>query len=99
MTAQQDAGAAHRRVVGVERDVRRPGEELLDRDTRFEACEWRADAEVEAAAEREVGAVAFFLRARGSIRRGPVGSGPQHNTRLLAGMSASPRRASAGVHR
>ena len=81
MTAEEDARPAHGRVVGIERDAGRPGEESLDRDAGLEAGEWRAYAEVKTATEGEVGstsgAVDVLMRARGPFGRRPVGSRPE----------------------
>ena len=73
MTAEEDAGPAHGRMIGVERNTECLGEESLDRNAGLEAGKRRADAEVKTATEREVG----FSRARGLLRRWSVGSSPE----------------------
>ena len=71
VTAEEDAGPSYRQPVGIERYGRCLGEESLDRDARLEAGKRRTDAEVEAAAEREVGSKLGFgqglMRAPGLL--------------------------------
>ena len=73
MTAEEDAGPAHGRMVGVERDAGCLGEESLNRNAGLQTGKRRADAEVKTTTEREVGstagAVEVFMRALGLLRR------------------------------
>ena len=89
MTAEKDAGPSHWRVVGVERDAGRLGEESLDRDAGLEAGKRRANAEVQTATEREVGSTAggvdVFMRARRLLRRWSVGSSPKQQYAAVCG--------------
>ena len=89
VTTKENAGPAHGRVVGVERDARCLGEESLDRNAGLEAGKRRADAEVKTATEREMGstaaAVEVFMRARGLLRRWSVGSSPKQEYAAVCG--------------
>ena len=81
MSAKKDAGAPRGRVVRVERDPIRPGEKLLDRDSRLESRQGRADAEVETAAEGEVASSTARVEVSAgrpmSAWRWSVGSSPE----------------------
>ena len=81
VTAEEDAGPAHGRMVGVERNTGCSGEESLDRNAGLEAGKRRADAEVKTATEREVGSTArvidVLMLARRLLRRWSVGSSPK----------------------
>src|SRR4030095_7466394 len=89
VTAEEDAGPTHRRVVGVERDAGCLGEEALDRNARLEAGKRRTDAEVKTATEREVGSgvgvVNVVMGAPGLLGRWPLGSGPKQEYAAVCG--------------
>jgi len=89
VTAEEDAGPTHRRVVGVERDGGCLREEPLDRNARLEAGKRRTDAEVETAAERKVasgvGVVNGVMGAPGLVGRWPIGSSPKQEYAAVCG--------------
>jgi hypothetical protein len=55
VSVEEDAPVSLRWVIGVEPDARGSCEKSCDGDAGFEAGQWRADAEVETTAERQVG--------------------------------------------
>jgi hypothetical protein len=80
MTAEEDAGPAHGRMVGIERKAECLGEESLDRNAGLKAGQRRADAEVKTATKCEVGSttgvVDVLMSAHRLLRRWSVGSSP-----------------------